>query len=232
MKLFDLPIEDIVYKSIFPYLTLADIISLRKVNKSTEQIVLNYVQKYCTIMRFEKIFSRDPSACNAFWELLESNMNVKAIIFDDSLDEKCLGKDDVLMNAMENNPHIEKLTFRMVESSSKVYEYISKNLHYLQYIDFSSCSLLKSEHLSKIGQNCHDLKSIILDGCYYINDEGVLSIIENNPKLELISLKYCIDLTDDVFSFITKTCSTLHTVDFSGSKVGDRELKAIVETLS
>ena len=226
--ILSLPDEDIICRFILCYLSLKDLIIIKRVNKVFHSISTLYLKKYCHVYNFSSIGGLKSFKIYHFQNIVKEKNNISNISFKNC---KSWLNDECLIPVIKAN---QELTYLHLEEcyllTDQLFFIIGDYLLKLEYLDLSFCRALSAEALTYIGENLKNLKYLNVTGCWNVNDMSIEVIAMNNENLEEILMASCYSLTDYCIKNVSKNCRDLRTLDIQGCwRIKDTSIIAITE---
>lgn len=224
--MLSLPWEDVIFTSILPRLTLAEVCKLRLVSHSFNQLCLEYFT--CCSSYDLSPFAASLRSHHLQW-LLSSNRSIQCLNVTDCKD---LLNDDNFIPLIYQNKYIRKLWLsgcsKLTNSSIHT---IAIHCPYLVELHLNECRWLSKESVLLLSANCHQLEVFSCRGCWDIEDECVISLSINCLNLKNINLSCCYAVTDTSVLNLAARCHYLTTVSLvSCWRVTDNAIEALGES--
>ena len=166
-----LPWHDVLFRSIFPCLSLTTLFRLRQVNSQYKQCVEEYFSQ-CHKVNLCRVSVR--FTITAFNILTKDNSQIRTLILRNS---KSWLSDDLLIPVLKNNNKLQKIDLTNCTSlSNRSIQGMASNCPDLRELLLRDCHSLSLEGLTAIAFNCSKLEKVDLTACWEVNDEAVITL--------------------------------------------------------
>ena len=193
-----IPHIDVIYKEIFSYLPLTDLINLHYANKGFQAMIELYMEKYCKNIDYSDMFSLE----NPFQNIIDQRTDIRKLIFTDCV---WLTDEEITKFLVQNKQQLSYLDLSGCKTlSGKILDEIS-HLQGLKHLDLSFCDFSATQ----IAKNIRHLEYQNIKECWKITDECINLITTNNINLEELYLSDCQDLTPDGYRLLGKNLNQL-----------------------
>jgi len=213
-NILNLPIEHVIYKSIFIYLSLKELFILKLVNKLFSDIIPIYIRDYCVSLNLTEISCLKRFNDATFKSITVGKTNLIHLILKDC---KHWVSDTCMIPLIKTNQSLQQIEIEGCYSlTNQFFFMIGDYLLHLNQLNLAFCRELSAEALSYIGENLRNLRILNVAGCWNINDLSLQVISINNRNLEKINVSSCYAITDYAVENIAKNCLSLKSLNLSG----------------
>lgn len=94
---------------------------------------------------------------------------------------------------------------------------LASGCRYLEIVDLSDCTDLRSEALIDFVNHCTRISQLNLSGCEWIDDEAIAAIAEHCPYLRFLNLSGTFHCTDASLQALSQSAMPLRKIDLCGS---------------
>ena len=181
----DLPVDDVIFRHIFPIVDLKTLFVLAGTCQSYRQMVHAYFER----IHIVNIGPHGNKVSSAALRTLLSNMYccTKLIL------KNCKSSltDQLLEPAFEQNENIKHIDLTSCTSlTNNSLQTLATSNEHLQHLSLRDCVWASPEAVTNIGIHCCKLQYLDVSGCWHINDDTISTISVTCPRFVNVCHKY------------------------------------------
>ncbi|KAK7081094.1 hypothetical protein SK128_003682 [Halocaridina rubra] len=236
LQLTDLPWEDVIFRQIFPYLSVVDLCRLRRVCHGFLQLQTHYMAS-CTTLDMstyimpEEAFQRITLPCrNLRWFSVQGSFG---------------RTDESLIPIFKNNPNLLHVNLNMCQNLSGAalqtlvvhckklkslhladcpwfsrggWQVITLHLKNLEYINANSCWDVDDDTFRQFFSKFREIKTLHLCKVESVSDVTLYYLAKYCVDLEYLDVSFCWRITDNGIKQVVEYCKKLRFLDLEGCR--------------
>ncbi|OWF35242.1 F-box/LRR-repeat protein 15-like [Mizuhopecten yessoensis] len=225
LSVFDLPWEDVLFRSILSYLPLTTLFQFRKVCKIAKEMVANYFSQTKYLNLCQVAFRMTSSA---FHIMTDNNFSLEVIVMRNAKDWL---SNDLFLPLIHNSHRLIKGDLTNCQTVNNVcLQALSSTCKNLRELYLRDCHWVSVEGIKAVSLNCKNLEKLDLTGCWEVNDNAVVVIAIYSQKLKYLSVAKIYGLTDHAISSLAKSSKSLVHLNVQGCwRLSDDSIRDLAE---
>ncbi|XP_067932117.1 F-box/LRR-repeat protein 15-like [Watersipora subatra] len=205
-----LPVDDVIFKSIFSKLDLKALSNLA----NTCTAYRNMVHKYFQTLKVIDIGNHGSKISErALNVLLGENYCCQKVLL-----RNCRSSliDQIFQPFLERNPHLSHVNLTNCTSlSNSSLHILTVNCMQLVRLSLSGCVWTTPEAVTNLGIHCNSIEVFDLSGCWNINDDCISTISSTCPRLTDLNISRIYGISDKSIKSIARNSSCIRRLNVS-----------------